>query len=168
MAYSEIDQTTLDINWYFKDQYNRVCISASGGGFLPNIITENEEANEEFHKMVMELPNSFAVARNESILNFIQGITNDNLDSYFQDFESLASRGLYVFDKIKLDEPEDGFYLLVAYPIYDPNKDDMPFDRNKLSLIPKTREAIIFRNNQQIDSKNFIPKDLVHILNNQK
>lgn len=167
MAYSQIEQITLDINWYFVDHYNRICIAASAGGLLPKPITVNEEGNEEFHKIVLDLPSRFEVARNENILNIIQGIESQNIEAYFQDFNKLASRGLYVFDKLRLDDPEDGFYLLVAYPIYNTKTDRYPIDRKNLSLIPKTKQAIISRRDQKLGQSSFEPKDLTSILNNQ-
>lgn len=166
MAYNELEQYTLDINWYFTDHYNRICIAASAGGLLPKPIIENDEGNEQFHKIVTELPIRFKVTRNENILGQIQGINNQNLESYFQDFEALAGRGLYVFDKLKLDDPEDGFYLLVAYPNYNTDTDSFPVDKEKLSLIPKIKEVIISRRNQQLADSNFTPIELVQILNN--
>lgn len=167
MAYSEIEQLTLDINWYFVDYYNRICIAASAGGLLPKPITENDEGNEQFHKIVSDLPLRFEVARNENILNQIQGIESQNLEDYFQDFEKLASRGLYVFDKLKLASPEDGFYILVAYPIYNTERDSYPLDKKKLSLVPKTRQAIISRRFQKVNPSSFNPINLTMILNNQ-
>jgi hypothetical protein len=166
MAYNELEQYTLDINWYFTDHYNRICIAASAGGLLPKPIIENDEGNEEFHKIVNELPIRFKVTRNENILDQIQGISNQNLDSYFQDFENLAGRGLYVFDKLKIDDPEDGFYLLIAYPNYDTNIDSYPVEKGQISLIPKTKQSIISRRNQKVSDSNFTPIDLVQILNN--
>lgn len=165
MAYNEIDLYTLDINWYFTDYYNRICIAASAGGLLPKPIIENDEGNEQFHRIVNELPIRFKVTRNENILEQLQGIDSQGIDEYFQDFEALAGRGLYVFDKMNLDDPEDGFYLLVAYPNYDTNVDSFPVDKDKLSLIPKTNQSIILRRNQIVLDSNFIPIDLLEILN---
>lgn len=167
MAYSVIEQLTLDINWYFADHYNRICIAASAGGLLPKQITENDEDNEQFHKIVSNLPLRFEVARNENIRSLIQGIESQNLEDYFQDFEKLASRGLYVFDKLKLDNPEDGFYILVAYPIYNTTTDSYPLDKKNLSLIPKIKRAIISRRFQKLSQSNFKPIDLIGIFNNQ-
>lgn len=165
MAYDELEQYGLDINWYFTDYFNRIFVGASGGGLLPKPILQNDEGNEQFHKVVNELPIRFKVTRNENVLNQLQGISSENLDLYFQDFEGLASRGLYVFDKLKLDDPEDGFYLLVAYPNYDTRIDSYPVPKEKLSLIPKTKRAIISRRNQKVSYRNFTPINLVQILN---
>lgn len=164
MAYSVIQQLSLDINWYFTDRYNRLCVAASAGGILPETIIENEESNEEFHNIIMELPEKFKSARNDKVLDVIQGINDGELDSYFQNFESLAARGLYVYDRINLNVPENGQYVLVAYPIYDTRKDDFPLDKSKLSMIPKTNRWIISRLNQQVKDASFIPKSLIELI----
>lgn len=166
MAYSEIDQTTLDLNWYFRDFYNRVCVCASGGGLLPKPIVENDSGNEEFHNYALELPQKFEVERIKDVRGKIEGISSENIDLYFQNFESLASRGLYVFDKLQLNNPEDGYYVLVAYPIYNTKIDPYPFDKSKLKLISRTSSSIISRLNQQLNSSSFQPKDLTSFLNN--
>lgn len=168
MAYNEIDQYTLDINWYFTDRYNRICIAASAGGLLPRPIIENDERNDQFHKIIIELPIRFTVIRNQNILNQIQGVNSQSLELYFQDFERLAGRGLYVFDKLNLDEPEDGLYLLVAYPIYNSNIDSYPIDKKHLSLIPKTKQSLITRRNQKVAESNFKPINLIQFLNNSQ
>lgn len=165
MAYSDFQQLSLDINWYFADRYNRLCVAASAGGVLPETIIEKDDSNEEFHGIVMELPERFKPARNENALEFIQGINRQDFDLYFQDFEALASRGFYVFDRINLKVPEDGEYILVAYPIYDTRTDDFPIDKKHLSLIPKTNGPIISRLNQQVKNTSFDPKNLNKILN---
>jgi hypothetical protein len=168
MAYDELEQYFLDINWYFKDYFNRICIAASGGGILPSIILENDQGNEQFHQIVFDLPRRFEVIRNENALELIQGIDNQNLDSYFEDFDGLAARGLYVYDKLKLDDPEDGLYLLVAYPKYDSRIDKFPFEKNSLSLIPQIGHALISRRDQILSDRNFSPIDLVSTLNRSR
>ncbi len=168
MAYSTIQQATLDINWYFLDLFNRICIAASAGGTLPKVIAENDENNDRFHKTIMNLPSRYKVARNENILDSIKGIKSDNLDDYFKDFESLASRGLYVYDKINIETPEDGNYLLVAYPIYNTKTDAVPLASENLRLIPRLNRTIIVRFNQEVKSSSFNPINLVEIVNKMK
>lgn len=159
-------QLSLDINWYFADRYNRICVAASAGGVLPDRIIEKGDSNEEFHRIVMELPERFKSVRNENFLEVIQGIRNQDFEAYFQDFEALASRGLYVFDRINLGVPEDGRYVLVAFPTYNTEKDKFPIDKKNLSLIPKTNRAIISRLNQEVKNASFIPKNLNEIIDN--
>ncbi len=158
MAYSLTDQYTLDVNWYFADRFNRLCVAASAGGVLPVIIAENDERNEQFHSLILDLPDRYKIVRNENILNWIEGVNQEGINAYFEDFESLAAKGFHVFDKVNLMESEDPNYILVAYPIYDPKKDAYPISRKSLSLIPRTAEAI--------DKRFFNPFDLIAYFNN--
>lgn len=168
MAYSEIKQTTSDINWYFTDLFNRICIAASAGGLLPKLIVENDENNDQFHKVVIDSPSKYEVVRNKNVLEFITGVKPDNLDEYFKDFENLASRGLYVFDKLKVEDPEDGKYILVAYPIYNTKTDSVPLASEHLKLIPRLNRTIITRFNQEVKPSSFNPINLVDIINKLK
>ncbi len=168
MAYSAIQQATLDLNWYFLDLFNRICIAASAGGILPNVIAENDNNNDRFHNAVMDLPSRYKVARNENIIDVIKGIKSDNLDDYYKDFENLASRGLYVFDRINIEKPEDGNYLLVAYPIYNTKTDSVPLASEYLKLITRLNRTIIVRFNQKLKPSNFKPINLVDIVNKIK
>lgn len=157
----------LDVNWYFVDRYNRLCIVASGGGILPEFYFSSDYRNNEFHEMVMDLPQKFKSKRNENVLGLIEEIDSEDIENYFKDFDSLAKRGFYVFDKLKLQNPDDGFYLLVAYPVYDTTVDSFPIDKNRLSLIPRTKRSIITRFNQEVYDSSFNPIGLTSILNNQ-
>lgn len=163
MAYSLIDQLTHDLNWYFTDRFNRLCVAASGGGLLPKRIVENDENNDLFHSIILERPREFKVARNDNIISQIQGIENQDIEAYFRDFEVLASRGLFVFDKLNLQEPENGYYILAAYPIYNTRNDPYPIDRKHLHLIQRVNRAIISRTNSSFSKKNFQPLDLITI-----
>lgn len=167
MAYSTIEQLSLDINWYFADRFNRLCVAASAGGLLPNQIAESE-TNDTFHSLIMARPQEFKVARNESILNFIEGFENQNIDAYYNSFEELASRGVFAFDKLRLQDPEDGFYILAAYPVYDTETDPYPIDKKHLSLIPRVGRAIISRTNGSFSTSNFQPINLTTILNDYR
>ena len=159
-----LDQYGLDINWYFTDESNNVCVATSAGGTLPTPVIENYEINEQFDKIVNELPKKFKVITNKNVFKLIQGITDENL--YFESFKDLASRGLYVFDKLNLDDPENGEYLLVAYPDYNMNINKCPVDTEIISLIPNIKHPVILRLEQTILNESFTPIDLIKILNN--
>jgi hypothetical protein len=142
MAYSLTEQLSLDINWYFTDRWLRLCHVASAGSILPPVIAENDEKNNQFNEIVIKLPDRYKVVRNEKIMSLIQGINRENSESYFRDFELMAKRGLYAFDKFRLEDSEYPFYCLVAYPLYNPQVDAYPIEKSLLSLIPRTRVTI--------------------------
>lgn len=162
------EQFFLDINWYFADRFNRLCVVASGGGILPRFLFEQENQNDEFHNIVNELPERFENQRNLNILEFIVDLETDNLNQYFRDFDSLAKKGFYVFDKINLSNTEETNYLLVAYPIYNSETDTIPIKPDELKIIPKLNEPLFSRTNDNFSERNFRILDLVSLLNNQK
>lgn len=165
MPYSAIQQATLDLNWYFVDRFNRICVAASAGGVLPQLIADNYEKNDQFHEAVMALPPEYMVVTNERILNLIKGIEKDMLDDYFKDFKDLASRGLFVFDRVNLEDSKDGIYLLVAHPVYDTRVDSAPLEVASLRLVPRLTRSIIVRFNQQVKPSSFDPINLVEVVN---
>jgi hypothetical protein len=159
-------QFFLDINWYFADYFNRLCVVASGGGTLPNFLFEEKSRNNEFHEIVLDLEERFSSQRNEKAVNIIVDLKlNENLNQYFEDFESLAKKGFYVYDKIDLNNVEDSNYLLVAHPIYNTETDPLPIDIKHLELIPKLKDALISRTNYSFSNTNFIPRNLIDIVN---
>lgn len=160
------EQFFLDINWYFADHFNRLCVVASGGGILPNFLSEEQSKNDEFHEIILDLEERFVSQRNENAINIIVDLnSNENLDQYFADFESFAKKGFYVYDKIDLNNAEDSNYLLVAYPIYNTETDSFPINIKHLDLIPKLKDPLISRTNRSFSSQNFIPRDLIDIVN---
>lgn len=162
------EQFFVDINWYFADRYNRLCVVASGGGILPRFLFEQQNQNDEFHNIVNELPERFENRRNENILEFIADLESDNLSQYFQDFDSLARKGFYVYDKINLSNPEETNYVLVDYPIYNSETDPFPINPDELDIIPKIKQPLISRTNEKFSERNFRILDLVSLLDNQE
>lgn len=162
------EQFFLDINWYFADRYNRLCAVASGGGILPRFLFEQQNQNDEFHNIVNELPERFENRRNENVLEFIEDLETDNLNQYFQDFDSLAKKGFYVYDKTNLSNSEETNYVLVAYPIYNSETDPFPINPDELDMIAKITQPLISRTNEKFSERNFRIIDLVSLLDNQE
>lgn len=145
-----------DINWYFIDTFNRICVVASGGGILPQYIINHIDKNDAIHKMVLELNENYDIGRNELInIKSIQLEVKNVLDNYFSEFEKLARKGLYVYDRFNINDPEDQYYWLVAYPIYDTTRDKYPLTSEELKLFPRIGNNIINRNNNSFSQKNF-------------
>jgi hypothetical protein len=134
MAYSITTQRSLDLNWFFFDRFKHLCHVASGGGLLPNIIVENDLNNDKFNEIVYDLPEAYEFGRNESVLNILSENGVTDLESYFREFETMARKGLFSFDKYLLENPEDQKYFLVAYPIYKPYIDKYPVSNGDLEL----------------------------------
>jgi hypothetical protein len=141
MAYSFEQQISLDINWYFTDRFNRLCVAMSGGGLLPQRIAENEASNDEFHLFSTDLEERYAVKRNDQIPSLLE-LSSNSVESYFDAFEIYAKKGFYVFDRINLSQLDDPNYILVVYPIYQAYIDPFPISRSFLSKIPRIKGSI--------------------------
>lgn len=151
-----------DINWYFTDKYNRLCVVASGGGLLPKFLYEEKSKNDEFHEVALELENRFDGGRNKNVITSIVDLDqHENLEQYFSDFDSLAKKGFFVYDKVNLNFHDDPMYVLVAYPLYNTKVNTYPIDPNYLELIPFVDKPLISRNNDFFSDSNFVPQDLL-------
>lgn len=142
MPYTSEEQLYHDLNWYFIDHWKRICHVASAGGILPKIISEDDVNNDKFNDIVLNLPERYNVIRNKSVENIIlqQGI--QNFESYFKDFDTMARKGLYSFDKFDLENPDDPRYFLVAYPEYEPGVDPYPISEDQVLIIKRTKVAV--------------------------
>lgn len=144
MTYSNIYLETNDIDWFVKigDRYIH---GASGGGEVPNVIIENDIANEKYSEFVetLEPKKNVYINKNlETILNlenkrddieFLLKALNiqyeDPIKSYIEkvyvrSFAEYAKRGFWSFDRSL-----NGNYHLVAWPkskIKLENDDNIP------------------------------------------
>lgn len=145
MAYSELDQSVYDLNWYFIDKLKRIVHAASVGGRLPKIVETNDEGNDAFDRMVQELPERYNIKRNEKWINFlVQSGQIDNVEDYVEDFERMARRGVHSFDRYEINNSsnellnESPLYIWVAYPVYNPFLDKYPVMDSYLRMIDRT------------------------------
>lgn len=142
MAYSIEDQYNLDLNWYFIDHYYHPCHVASGGGLLPKIMIENDRNNNNLNRAVLEIQGNYEIERNPKAVGIIQQQGVQNIEGYFRDFETMARRGFFSFDKYDLTDPEDKRYFLVAYPKYVDYQDSYPIEDKFIKKIPRLRGTV--------------------------
>ncbi|MEI1692349.1 hypothetical protein [Acinetobacter nosocomialis] len=99
---------------------------------------------------------------------------NTNLDhsefsDYFSNFDDLASKGFFVYDKLNINYPEDDNFILVSYPIYDNNniehRNFYNEIRSYLEFSPKLRVPIIERYSNTIHKNSFKTINLIELLN---
>lgn len=73
--YTQEEAYQYDINWYFADNYNRLCVVASGGGRLPKFMlneqTEFSEIsnNDQIHNVVYALPEMYEIKGMKEYMN---------------------------------------------------------------------------------------------------
>ncbi|WP_166920253.1 hypothetical protein [Flavobacterium poyangense] len=118
---TEIEQQSLDIDWFFTDG-KYVAFVASGGGRLPKSISESLDYNL--------LSSYFRNLAEKSEIE-INGNLSDVLkmepdERYLEDFTLMAKRGLYSFDKTILNNFLELNYHLVASPLTPLKLSDLP------------------------------------------
>ena len=127
---NEIEQQSLDIDWFFTNNH-QIAFVASGGGRLPNSIVNLSESRL-LSSFFRRLPVTSDVVINP-LLNNIKGFVAN--DQYLSDFIYMAKRGLFSFDKSVLNDFLDCNYHLVAKPIISLN----------LELIPDDIKAVLMK-----------------------
>ncbi|WP_294273141.1 hypothetical protein [uncultured Chryseobacterium sp.] len=135
--YTEIEQETLDIDWFFTDGQN-IGFMASGGGKLPNSIAESKENHQILVNYFRNLPEVSDVSINpelDSLLNKILGSVTD--ERYLEDYVSMTRKGLYSYDKTVLNNFLDPYYHLVAGPKHPLKLENLPQDI--VNILSKTR-----------------------------
>jgi len=163
MAYQIAQQLDNDLNWFFIDRWNRICHAASAGGILPDIISENSENNDKFNEIVFDLPERYKPIRNENVENILRELGVQDFERYFKDFETMARKGLYSFDKFDVADSEDARYFLVAYPSYDPANDPYPISRDLLKMVTRTKVAIKRTTKNPINLKYYFDQHLIYL-----
>lgn len=109
--YTEIEQQSLDIDWFFTDN-NEIAFVASAGGKLPEAIAKLEEENEILSSFFRNLPEISDVIISPELKNILPDVN----DTYLSDFINMAKKGIYAFDKTVLNNFLNSNYHLVAIP----------------------------------------------------
>lgn len=115
MAYSIIEQGSRDIDIFFRNSLRLIHI-ASGGGMLPNSLSEIDIINEQFIELISKIEYDNKIVINPR-LNLIINQNANYFDYYFESFVQMAKKGFFSYDKTKLGVFEDMTYHLVAHPI---------------------------------------------------
>ena len=113
MAYSQIEQETLDLDIFLKDSNKYVHI-ATGGGQIPDNLALLDASSQEFKDL--KLDNIF----NESEIEvnpLLREILNiEELENYLEDFIKYAKLGFYSYDKTNIGDFKNFNFHLVAKP----------------------------------------------------
>lgn len=138
---TEIEQQSLDIDWFFIDD-SKIGFVASAGGKLPNSVANLDENIGKISSYFRSLPEKTEVIVNGKL----EKIKNTNItDNYLKDFLYMAKRGLYTFDKTSLNNFSDTNYHLVVKPKEHLKIEELP--NEIIDLINNT----IYKGNIDID-----------------
>lgn len=133
IMYTEIEQQTLDIDWFFLHE-NYIGFVASGAGRLPKTVAKSSENNEKLISYFRSLPEISDVVINPELDSLLIKIFGSGADErYLQDFVSMTKKGLYSFDKTNLNNFLDYNYHLVASPAKPLTMDNLP--QNVLDIL---------------------------------
>lgn len=147
--FTEIEQQTLDIDWFFISG-DKIGFVASAGGKLPDSVAILDEKIGQIVSFFRSLPEKTTVIINDEL----QKIKNTSItDSYLVDFIYMAKRGLYTFDKSLLNDFSDLDYHLVAKPTEFLSLEDLP--SYIIDLINKTIYSENIESSLSININNF-------------
>ena len=121
--YTDIQQETLDISWFFTDNEDLGFV-ASGGGKLPASVTQSANNNELIGFFFKSLPASSNIVINPNLNNIISSSADERYLAYFI---NMAEKGLFAFDKTVSNRFSNPQYHLVAGPVTPLKFADLPF-----------------------------------------
>lgn len=146
---TNIEQETLDIDWFFTDNIS-IAFVASAGGKLPVSVAKSKINIEKLTNYFRSLPIISDVEINDHLLKTFKN--EEMRQKYFADFILMAKKGLYAFDKITLNDFSDSKYQLVVKPKRLLNISDIPNDI--LSILNQTKFEQNLNNANIIDVMN--------------
>jgi len=133
---TEVEQSTLDIDWFFTDG-NEIGFVASGGGKLPISVALSIDNVSILASYFRQLSPISDVQVNPNI--------NSKVDErYLSDFVYMTERGLYSFDKTVLGDFSDESYHLVSTPSTPLRLKELP--GNIAQLISRSMSPVIISN----------------------
>ncbi|WP_261511279.1 hypothetical protein [Chryseobacterium paludis] len=126
MIITEIEQQTLDIDWFLTDG-KYIGFMASGGGKLPDSVAKSAENHKKMVSYFRNLPEISDFVINPELDALLIKRSGTGADErYLTDYVSMTKKGLYSFDKSNFNNFLDGQYHLVASPVKPMTVGDLP------------------------------------------
>ena len=139
---TEIEQETLDIDWFFTNNED-VAYVTSGGGRLPESVANSSTKNKLLVSFFTNLLITSRVIIDPNLNEMISPPANER---YLACFIDMAEKGLFTFDKTILNNFSEPHYHLVAKPTNPIKIKDLPGEIRKLvsaTYYPKNLESNI-------------------------
>jgi hypothetical protein len=130
---NEIEQQTLDIDWFFTNG-NHIGFVASGGGKLPRSVALSSENNGLLTDFFRNLPERSGVEIAPGLNKIISPPVDER---YLSSFVEMAEKGLFSFDKTLPGRFSDTAYHLVASPLNPLRFDELPSEIVEILLETK-------------------------------
>ena len=116
MAYSIIEQSSLDLDIFFKDE-DKIIHLASAGGILPKQLLNSDVYNNRLLNTILtDYSFEFQYELNPNLVEIL-AINQDELENYTKTFIEMAKKGFYSYDKTVLGDFTDQTFHLVARPV---------------------------------------------------
>jgi hypothetical protein len=135
--FTEIEQQTLDIDWFFTDN-EEIAFVASGGGKLPKSIAESN-THDLLVSYFRNLPEKSEIVINVGLVKILNVPIEEK---YLSDFVLMAKKGMYAFDKTVLDNFSEPNYHLVAKPLQPIKVNDLPPEIFKIISLSKYEKQL--------------------------
>lgn len=139
---TEIEQETLDIDWFLTDG-KYIGFMASAGGKLPDSVAKSAENNKKlvsYFRSQPEISGCLISTELDAVLTKKFGSGTD--DRYLEDYLSMTKKGLYSFDKTNFNNFLDGQYHLVASPLNPLTVNDLPKEIVEILMETKCSDSI--------------------------
>ena len=141
MIITEIEQQTIDIDWFITDD-EHIGFMASTGGKLPESVARSKKNNDilvEYFRNLSEISEIVINPKLDSILIKIFGSGVNK--RYLEDYAFMTKKGLYSFDKTYSNNFSEPHYHLVVIP-------NIPLKLKKLPQnIVEILEQTCYKNN---------------------
>ncbi|KIQ22942.1 hypothetical protein RT99_05385 [Flavobacterium sp. MEB061] len=116
MAYSLSYQLDHDIDIFLKIHNHHIIHIASAGAILPNELSQLDKLLIENKSIIYDIDHKTDILINPYLDELMQFKNKREKDLYLIDFKRIASKGIITFDKTVVEDCNDPFYHLVAYP----------------------------------------------------
>ena len=144
MAYSLDYQLNHDLDIFLKLSNHLIHI-ATAGAKLPEELASLDEMIINNKSLVFNINDQVEITINPYLDELLQFQTTREKDLYLTDFKRISSKGIITFDKTIVEDCNDPFYHVVAWPSFG----DF-FDVNKILLPIETPDFISRRIEENI------------------
>lgn len=119
MAYSISYQLDHDIDIFLKIYNNYIIHIASAGAILPNELSQLDNLLINNKSIIYDVDFKFEIQINPYLDELMKFENKREKDLYLIDFKRIAAKGIITFDKTIVEDCNDPFYHMVAYPNFD-------------------------------------------------
>ena len=134
--YTELDQETLDIDWFFTDD-KYIGFVASACGILPKSVAELDiEDDEILYSYINSLIEQKDFLINTDLNEIAKKRGFSITEKYLSYFIMMSKKGFYSFNKTDIGNRLDTNYHLVTKPVNPLRVDEIP--KNILNILKKT------------------------------